>query len=454
MTDKEQIASLKLQISQALARIAELEALLLAQSVVKNSKNSSVPPSVDLARKNESLREKSDKKVGGQPGHKGTNLKMSTQPDKIEPLYPAFCTVCGDSLAGAEFQLAARRQVVDIPPIVPVTTEYQSFGTVCSCGNHQCGTFPTGVDYAIQYGPNVQALAVYQSCYQYLPFGRLQDFFGKVCNLAISTGTIENFIRRAARKGQPAYEQLRKVVAISFFVGSDETGFKLNGGKGWFWVWQTAIVTFIVAACTRAKSVITDTFPEGLPHSILCSDRLAAQLSTITKGSQICLAHLLRDLNYLIAAEKTTWAMDFKALLQEAIALKQAQAFYPINAPKALEIEARATQLLADSVLAELLKEPEKHSQTITFFRGMIKLRHALFTFLYHKEVPFDNNGSERAIRMVKVKMKVSGQFKSLHQEFAVIRSIIGTAIKNEQSVFQAIRALVDIPLPKTTVAP
>lgn len=79
----------------------------------------------------------------------------------------------------------------------------------------------------------------------------------------------------------------------------------------------------------------------------------------------------------------------------------------------------------------------------------MVKLKHALFPFLYHKDIPFDNNGSERAFRMVKVKTKISGQFKSLHQEFAVIRSVIDTAIKNGQSVFNAIKALVDAPVPE-----
>jgi len=90
-----------------------------------------------------------------------------------------------------------------------------------------------------------------------------------------------------------------------------------------------------------------------------------------------------------------------------------------------------------------------KYKQTITFFNGMVKLKHALFPFLYHKDIPFDNNGSERAFRMVKVKTKISGQFKSLHQEFAVICSVIDTAIKNGQSVFNAIKALVDAPVPE-----
>jgi transposase len=436
------------------ARIADLEAQLLttstANSVTKTSKNSHIPPSVDLTRKNQSLREKSDKPVGGQMGHKGHTLEMSDTPDKIESLYPDFCNNCGLSLAQASFEMTARRQVIDIPPILPIITEFQRYSTTCTCGHHQSGTFPDGVDSNIQYGKNIQSLAVYQSCYQFVPFARLQDFFKKVCHVPISKGTIENIIRRTAQKSQNTYESLRQIIVLSFFVGSDETGFKLKGSKGWFWVWQNAMVTYIVAACSRSKQVISDHFPEGLPNSILCSDRLAAQLSTISKGSQLCLGHLLRDLNYLIDAEKdekTSWAIDFKILLKDAIEMKQQASHYDEKDKKVLNIQQRADKLLNNSILEEFLKNNIKFAQTIVFLRAMIKHRDALFRFLYHPLIPFDNNGSERAIRNVKIKTKISGQFKSLHHEFAVIRSIVDTAIKNGNSVFHAVQAMVDLPV-------
>jgi transposase len=266
--------------------------------------------------------------------------------------------------------------------------------------------------------------------------------------LSIGKGTLENIIRRTAQKAEPAYQQIKKTIIVSFFVGSDETSFKVKGNKHWFWVWQTALVTYIVAATSRSKQVILDCFPGGLPNSILCSDRLAAQLSTISKGNQVCLAHLLRELNYLIQAEEHEWATQFKILLQDAIALKQAKSAYPQNDPLVQQIQTRADQLLDSSNQNALLKDKIAYKQTITFFNGMIKVRHALFPCLYHHLVPFDNNASERAFRMVKVKTKISGQFKSLHHEFAVIRSVIDTAIKNGGSAFDAIRTVVDMPTP------
>ncbi len=109
-----------------------------------------------------------------------------------------------------------------------------------------------------------------------MPFARLQDFFKKVCHLSIGKGTLENIICRTAQKAEPPYQQIKKTILVSFFVGSDETSFKAKGNKHWFWVWQTALVTYIVTATSRAKQVISDCFPDGLPNSILCSDRLAA----------------------------------------------------------------------------------------------------------------------------------------------------------------------------------
>lgn len=448
MTDKEQIEYLKGQLAIAMARISELEALLLRLSTVKTSKNSHNPPSGDKWGKNQSLREKSDKPVGGQTGHKGSTLKMTATPDVTEKIYPNYCNNCGRSLEGSSFELVARRQVIDLPPIVPVTTEYQSFGARCACGHHPCGPFPSGVDNHVQYGKNIQSLVIYQSWYQFLPFGRLQDFFQKVCGVCLSKGTMENILRRSAQKARPAYEALKEAVTESAYVGSDETSFKSKRSKNWFWVWQNALVTYIAAATSRSKSVIEEQFPKGLPNAILGSDRLAAQLSTQTKGNQICLPHLLRELNYLIQVEKTPWASSCKTLLKDAIQLKQTHPVYDKDHPDARNIELRADQIFQSLHLLPMLEEPLLNKQTITFFKQVAGLRHALFSFLYHKDVPFDNNGSERAFRMVKVKVKISGQFKSLQHDFAVIRSVIDSVIKNGQSVFSAINYIVDIPAP------
>jgi len=171
MTAEEQISHLQGQLTAALSRnaelevrISELEALLLKLMTVKTSKNSHNPPSSDKFRNRKSLREKSDKPVGGQPGHKGKTLKMVESPDVTEKIYPNYCQQCGSSLLGAAFELSARRQVIDIPPIVPVITEYQSYATRCSCGHRQCGMFPAGPEAAIFLKNNRTLARGFASC--------------------------------------------------------------------------------------------------------------------------------------------------------------------------------------------------------------------------------------------------------------------------------------------------
>lgn len=147
-------------IAKQAAEIHGLKVALGLQSVVKTSKNSHLPPSSDLSRKNQSLREKSDKPVGGQLGHEGHTLEMRPDPDDIKALHPSFCNNCGASLLGCPAELVGRRQVIDIPPIIPLTTEYQCFAATCTCGHHQRADFPDGVTNHIQYGPNIQTLVV------------------------------------------------------------------------------------------------------------------------------------------------------------------------------------------------------------------------------------------------------------------------------------------------------
>ena len=441
------------QIKKQSEEISRLQSILSQKIVKTTSSNSHLPPSKDLAstiKRNQSLRERSTRPIGGQKGHKGHTLQMVAHPTQVEDLVSAYCNKCGGSLDSSSKQLVSRRQVFDIPVIEPEIIEYRQYGIICDCGHLQKADYPEDVTNHVQYGKNLQSLVIYQSIYQYMPFKRLQDFFDKVMGVCLSKGTLENILRRSALKAESTYQKLRKVVEVSLFVGSDETGAKVKGKKSWFWVWQTALVTYMLAACSRSKKVIEDTFPDGLPNAIVCSDRLAAQLSTVSKGSQICLVHLLRDLNFLIEKEKTPWAKEFKQLLKDAIALKQEQVQYQRGDPRTKDIEDRTDRLLSDS-FAELGWEKEAHHKTMTFFKAMVKLRECLFVFLYNADVPPDNNASERAVRPIKVKMKISGQFKSLQQEFAILRSIVDTAIKNGQPVFDAIKSIVEIPNVKAT---
>jgi transposase len=409
----------------------------------KNSHNSSIPPSQDENRpkRNQSLRQKSNKKLGGQPGHPDSSMKMSLTPNHVEKLLPGYCNKCGSDLSGSEAELLSKRQFIDLPEITPTITEYQNFGRQCSCGHLQSGGFPPHITNHIQYGANVEASVAYYSIYQYIPVKRMCEMFHQLFNLPISQGTIINMLRRMGKKAQPVYTAIHSNILKSTVVGGDETGAKVDGDKYWAWIWQNAFMTYITVSVSRGKKTIELLFPEGFINAILCSDRWRAQIATYAKGHQLCMAHLLRDLNYLIELEKTSWAENLKSLFQKAISLKKHCPEHDSNNPDAMALESELDKLLAEHL------DQEKTPKTLVFQNSMKDYRDYLFTFLYHKDVPPDNNGSERAARNFKIKMKISGQFKTGHQTYAILRSVVDTCIKQNVSVKWALSQIALIQL-------
>lgn len=437
---QQEVMELKQMVADLIKKVEQL-------SVRKDSQNSSKPPSSDFSRKNKSLRSKSGRKPGGQQGHRGTTLKMTDTPHHIKHLLPLVCTACANVLDVSTATLAERRQVVDIPPIQAEVTEFQAYAIRCKCGHHQVASFPWGVDNHVQYGPHIAALTVYHNVYQYLPFKRLQHFFAHVCHLPLSVGTLENMVRRMADKARPIWEDFRQKVEVSASIGSDETGVKVNGKKHWIWVWQSALITFIAVSASRGSSIIDRFFPNGFPSATLCSDRWKAQLKTNAQNHQLCLAHLLRELLYLIQTENITWANSFKELLLEAIRLKQNKNAYPKDHPLLTALEKQLDDLLQETI------HDRYADKTLTFKKSMTKYRNFILPFLYDPLVNYDNNASERSIRNAKVKLKVSGQFKTSQEYYCILRSIIDTAIKNGHSILGTINAiaLAQTP-PKTAV--
>lgn len=255
-------------LEKATAKIEEL-------SLRKNSQNSSLPPSTDFKRQIKSLRQKSGNKPGGQPGHQGHTLLMQQQPDERVMLISDYCSACGAALGNAEPVLVEKRQVIDLPVVKPVCTQYEQYERVCPCCTHrQRPGFAANVSNHIQYGENVHSLAVYLSVRQYLPYKRMQELFGHCYNLPISMGTLENIQLQMAAKGEQVYQALRQQVSGAQVVGADETGVRVAGSNQWAWAWQNSAITFIAISVSRGAGIIRQLFPQGLTKAVLISDEL------------------------------------------------------------------------------------------------------------------------------------------------------------------------------------
>ena len=410
--------------------------LLEEKGLKKDSHNSHNPPSQDKGTiKRKSLRDKSGRKSGGQKGHTGVTLEQRKDPDEIHKLVSNNCSKCGILLKPEDQKLLLKRQIVEIPPIKPIYIEYQQYGCDCkNCGHQQKSPFPENVNCHIKYGNSILSLVSYYSVYQYIPYARLTEQFKDIFNLPISEGSIENLLNRAAKKSAPIYDEILTQLIKSNYAGSDETGAKVNGDKWWIWVWQNLLNTYIAASKSRGFSTIENIIGNKLSHSIIGSDRWAAQLKLETKGKQLCTAHLLRDLIYLEELENNPWTKDFIALLKHGHQLNkesiERNKAFEKTEQKTLDIERDLNKLLARSI------NKDKTPKTFSFQKSMIKHRNSIFTFLYHLDVPPDNNASERAIRNIKVKQKISGQFKSGQDAFCIIRSCIDTLKKRNLNVY------------------
>jgi transposase len=395
----------------------------------KNSSNSSKPPSSDYPKqqKTQSLREPSEKKPGGQSGHEGTTLKMVSTPDIIEDHSPLYCTCCGEDLSAQPSLFSGKRQVIDIPPITPIVTEHQLFDKRCKCGYLNKASYPMGVRTPVSYGENVQALIAYLSTRQYLPVKRLSEFLSDIFGLSVSTGGVGYILDKMKRKATPTYESIRQNVLKHSVVGADETGVNINGKNHWAWAFQHDGATFIAIHPNRGYKAIEQIMPEGFQNNILVTDCWASYFKTNALSHQICTAHLLRELLYLKDRYKNdTWAERFSLLIIKALGLRKNNNITKANIDHVFNSFSVLNKEPINTVFEEL----------IPFRKRMVKYADFVFNFLLYKEVPPDNNGSERAIRNFKVKLKVSGFFKSPQgaETFAMIRSVIDTAIKNNRN--------------------
>ena len=442
---KLELTSTKSDLADAKTRIKELEdendekddSAGSSGKPEKNSSNSSVPPSQESIaarelRRTKSLRKPSDKPSGGQPGHKGSTLQSVSTPDRIIKHEPAYCKCCGRPLDGIEYRKIRKTQIIDIKFVVE-TTEEQYYEKVCQCG---CVNNCDAPNCRIKYGDNIRTLVSYLNVVQCIPFKRIAELISDLCGRRMSEGTIQNILKGNSVKSNNAYEEIRKRIECAPVVGADETGAAVEKQLHWNWIFQTDALTYVYQLKSRGQEAVDSQFPNGLPHSTLVTDRKQTYFKMNVKDHQVCLAHLLRNAEYLNELDaKQDRSRRFIHLLAHAIDLRRNNT---ITQRKIKVLKTKMKNLLGES-LSHLDDEFER------FKKGILKVKDYLFTFLSNPLVPYDNNASERGVRKIKIKQKVSGCFRTDEgaDDFAKLHSIAETAMKNGNSKFNAILAVV-----------
>ena len=406
----------------------------------KNSSNSSVPPSkegfgAEIKRRTSSLREKSGKKPGGQPGHEGNTRLMSDQPDETEDIQPNYCRECGRELSGIEGKEEYREECVGVR-IIPVIKRIRFLNKTCTCGC--CNR----VEYTKRKNPvylssEIRALVVYLNIVMCMPYNRIISFLHDVMHIDISEGSIRNFIEDAGGKADAICDRIATELVKSPVAGADESGFYVNGKLNWAWILQNPKLTLTWIAKGRGAKEMDDRFgPNALENTVLTTDRHSAYFTMNVKGHQICIPHLLRNLNYLNELDKNqNWSSRLQELLKKAVHWRNTN-------PETIADTSTWMESL-DKLLNENLDNFKKPFRQIR--NSLRKLKDHVFYFLKDPRVPSHNNASEGGIRILKVKQKRSGGFRSQTgaEDFMAIHSVADTAKKNDFSRWDAILELV-----------
>lgn len=458
---------------------AQIEALsrdvqVLRDQVNKNSRNSSKPPSSDGLQKPRtgSLRKQTGKKSGGQKGHLGHTLRAVEKPDHTI-LHPAqTCTHCANNLESVTAFEVEKRQVFDIPPLHIEVTEHQIERKTCpKCGQCTQGVFPLDVTQPVQYGNQIKALASYFNQYHFIPLDRTSELFEDVFGHRLCQATVLQANEVLAGCLEPVEEHIKQVLIDSDLLHLDESSLSVSGKKHWVHVASTETVTHYGLHPKRGQDA-TDALGI-LPHfeGRAIHDHWKPYFGYQTCQHALCNAHHLRELNFIKEQYQQDWAEDMAGLL---IDIKQAvekanEHTDRLSARRINAFEKRYDKILEQGLKANPPPKPEagkpkkrgrtKQSPPKNLLDRLGQYKSEVLTFMYDFRVPFDNNQAERDIRMVKVKQKVSGCFRTQEGAaiFCRIRGYISTAKKNAVRVIDAIQdALNDtpfIPTPNTQLS-
>lgn len=431
-------------------RIKDLEGKLS-----KNSRNSSKPPSSDGYNKPapKSQRTKTNKKSGGQPGHKGTTLELVDNPDKKVYLPLTRCAHCGQSLASMEPKSHTCHQVFDLQDIKAcVTAYYAEVKTCSSCQMDSTSEFPKEAFQKTQYGSKVCTLVTYLNQYQLIPYKRLQEFMIDVVGIPISQGSIYNILNRGHDSLQCFEDELKECLGHSLVVHFDESGFRIMKELYWLHVASTASLTLYQAHKNRGCEAI-DSFGI-LPDfkGVAVHDGLKSYF-TYDSLHALCNAHHLRELIFAYEHFEQEWADKLIDCLIDA--KKEVESYVEKGETSLPEhrinyYKNRYSRILRNGLdevpILEVETGSKKQHKIKNLYDRLIKYKKETLFYINDFNVPFDNNQAERDFRMNKCKQKISGCFRSIKgaEIFCRIRSYILTGRKNSINTIDGLTDLFD----------
>lgn len=445
------MAALSDQAEKLAQRLAELE-----KQLGKNSSNSSKPPSTDGFKKTKSQRGRGGKR-GRPKGHKGETRPQTDTPDIVLEHRPEKCSHCNHTVNELEQERIEKRQVIEVK-FSSETTEHQRVSGKCpNCGEQLSGTFPEGVNAPVQFGKSVEALAAYLTSYQHIPVDRSAELMNMLMNgNGPSVGTIMSKLSRLSQKAEPVVKIIAEEILHSEVIHVDETGFGAEEKK-WLHVLSTDKFTLYGAHAKRGFDAVHDIGILTKYTGIMVHDFWSTYFRKELPGKHaMCNDHLLRELQGIIDTEPSqTWAVEMQKFQRSSWKEVKAARESPLGAVSEERQDALDEQywdiLWTAQKQIELLRKPgakrranAAESDAERLFSRFFEYGEAILRYISDPRVPFGNSQAERDIRMMKVKMKVSGPFRTDigADIFASLRSVISSARKHGFDAFSALLSL------------
>lgn len=388
----EENRALKAQVTELIARVADLESRL-----GRSSRNSSKPPSSDPPWTPPRRRKRAGRRRGGQPGHKGTTRSL-LPPDRVDEIVDVKsdnCDCCGKALSG-EDPSPSRRQVVEMLPVEPIVTEYRRHTLECpACGAQTTPELPPGVPKGA-FGPRLQAVIAICSGVYHLSKRMVEGLMHDLLGVEISLGSVSACEQAVSDSLSEPVAEARSYVEAALVKHSDETGWREGRKRAWLWSAVTNAVTVFLVHASRGGKAARELL--GSFAGILVSDRWNGYNGWSTRWRQLCWAHLIRDFTAFAEASGRAGRIG-EALLDEAKRMFQwwhrvrdgtlaRSSFREYMRP----VRRRVEELLREGTACEEKRIARSCAKILT-------LAPALWTFVRVEGVEPTNNAAERAIR-------------------------------------------------------